>query len=79
MYQFNPVTGAVSTLANDTNGTDGLWVDTDAGVLYVGELLTGDVMRWNLRSSDTALQAAVRPVAGDVGSGGACALVCARV
>jgi hypothetical protein len=38
-------------LGNDTNGTDGLWVDNVSGVLYVGQLLDGGVMRWNLRNT----------------------------
>jgi hypothetical protein len=51
VYVVDPSTGSATVFASHTNCSDGLWVDSEARTLYVGELLTGNIERWDIGAS----------------------------
>jgi|JI10StandDraft_1071094.scaffolds.fasta_scaffold423433_2 hypothetical protein len=48
VYQVDVKTGAVLTLADNLHTSDGLWIDQDRDLLYVGELFRYDVACWDI-------------------------------
>jgi len=48
VYEIDPATGAVVTLTTKMWAADGLWIDQDRHLLYVGQLFSATVFVWNL-------------------------------
>lgn len=48
VYEIDPNTGQVTTITTALWAADGLWIDQDLHLLYVGELFTSAVSVWNI-------------------------------
>eukprot|EP01006_Ploeotia_vitrea_P050167 TRINITY_DN67420_c8_g8_i3.p1 TRINITY_DN67420_c8_g8~~TRINITY_DN67420_c8_g8_i3.p1 ORF type:complete len:343 (-),score=28.20 TRINITY_DN67420_c8_g8_i3:468-1469(-) len=56
VYEINPRLGTVRTVTHKLWSADGLWIDQDRAILYVGEMLDSKIWAFNLTSQEPIYQ-----------------------
>eukprot|EP00041_Stephanoeca_diplocostata_P016320 m.321001 g.321001 ORF g.321001 m.321001 type:complete len:279 (-) comp20327_c0_seq7:3112-3948(-) len=54
VYEIDPQTGKVTTISESLWAADGLWIDQDRHLLYVGQVTDSKMFIWNITSQNGA-------------------------